>query len=494
MGVVADHARLRELRARVFRDELGVQDAEYRDVFSDAYSKNVLLLKDAEVIGAVRLAFGREQQEFYISYLFILPEHRKAALLRLLFGAVITLMTINGIEYVRADSADENLQMYLSLGCSIVGKQFTKYGFRCSWTPLVYRLGTKPDAERIVMNRVLHFFHDLESLRWSFSAAILTCKTVTDFDEVLSRLVALDRIPGSIPHLGDELPVLDAPWIQPVQHTQAHEIGGMCGQPHMGAAARTEWDPLAQPGAHTARTGVVLVRRDSPAVSLAACYSLLTARRLSIFNSWDDVAARPLDCASVLYCADPSDRSDPAFCSLLGRVRGPISGIVGGVDAASLSAHLLRSYFSFLGPLQLEQRLARIALIPVSTGTETDLWCDRRVCEALERGATHCVLIPEGTSREAISLFQSLLSSGESIGAAVRLVALAFSTVPNHCPVVIGDPSLRVAPPRPHTGAESSTSIPPRTAAAQDQFFFLRTHSSLANAESAAECNRAAAE
>jgi len=83
---------LRLFRSRVYGAELGIQENTYQDVFNDHLSKNIVLRDSGRLIGTVRLAFSRETQDFYISYLTVESDKRKQSHLGLLLGAFFLLM------------------------------------------------------------------------------------------------------------------------------------------------------------------------------------------------------------------------------------------------------------------------------------------------------------------------------------------------------------------------------------------------------------------
>src|SRR6185436_12531507 len=113
LAVESDFNELREFRAKIYGAELGIQEDTYQDVFHDYLSKNVVLRSSGRLVGAVRLAFSRESQEFYLSYLSIESTKRNRCNLRLLLGGVFFLMKTNNVRQVRADAADTNLAMYI---------------------------------------------------------------------------------------------------------------------------------------------------------------------------------------------------------------------------------------------------------------------------------------------------------------------------------------------------------------------------------------------
>ena len=98
-------------------------------------------------------------------------------------------MKANQLQTVRGDSADNNLEMYLSVGCRVVGPRFRKYGFNCEWTPLCYTLGTNPTAEKHLMDHAGKYL-GWEGTKWHFKPRLVLCEDLDSYRRELDKLIA----------------------------------------------------------------------------------------------------------------------------------------------------------------------------------------------------------------------------------------------------------------------------------------------------------------
>lgn len=469
-GMPSDFSELRQLRFQVFCRELGIQEENYQDVFTDWYSRNIVLIKNDQLIGGVRIAFSREHQEHYISYLVISREHRKLSLLRLLFGAVLMVMDLNGIKSIRADSADTNLPMYLAIGCRIIGPKFKKYGFSCDWTPLTYVLGTNANAERRTIDRVAAFFPNDEEVYWRFKPNIETCESQVAYRERLSELIRARRIPGTVPHLGESVPIFGVPWIKRPQKS-------LCSPPE---ASRRQDDldmgmKFGDLNDRVSKDHLIAARLGSPAADLARTYSVLTGKHLFLFSKWEEICDGRIPTANTVLLIFDSEDAPPRDRSLWRAMLSRSIGIAAASKLGDLSSLLLMSYFEFLGP---RSRVAETvgnqwrSLIVVSDNERSQaIRCARQVsCEVtrdpsnirvLALGNTHCILGQTETAPNVLGLLKTLLSSGFSIGSAVRFVNLAFASELIEPLVLIGDPNLRLTPDRPNWAYRSTENVDP---------------------------------
>lgn len=448
-----DFPGLRKLRIDVFRAELGIQDETYQDVFNDYYSKNLVLEKDGEAIGAVRLAFSRELQEYFVSYLVMRPAFRKLSLVRLLLGGVVALMRRNRIERVRLHASDENLGMYLAIGCRVAGPRFRKYGFNCVWTPLIYELGTNADSERSIGRKVATFFPRLADLDWRFSADIALCPNPATYRSQCASMMN-EAIGSKIPHLGTRPPVFRTSWVEPL-------VAAAIDSP--GCPAPQSANSVDHLNGCFNRRDPIIVRRDAEAFDIARTYSLLTGKHFIPIRSWKDV--RPEDFASadsVLLVLDLKDVHE-ANDVVDGVTRQVPAGIALASDPAALSSLMLKNYFEFIGPSMQSANSGRMhhprarpfIEVPVIRLLATDGRTSREIVAKFEpriaetRG--HCILAYERIPQHALQMLDSLLVSGFAIGAAVRFANLAYSEGSLAPFRLIGDPSLRVFPCVPRT-------------------------------------------
>src|SRR5215213_2662813 len=449
---------LRLFRSRVYEAELGIQENTYQDVFNDHLSKNIVLRDSGRLIGTVRLAFSRETQEFYISYLTVESDKRKQSHLGLLLGAFFLLMKANRLQTVRGDSADNNLGMYLSVGCRVVGPRFRKYGFTCEWTPLCYTLGTNATTEKRLMDHALKYL-GWEGTKWHFQPKLVLCTDLNSYCRELDKLIATRQIFDVIPHLGNSreaLSDLSSVWLD------APTVLGPGALP----AVVSNQDGLKFEDFNRSfnTRNVILVRRDSELSSLAKMYAMLSGKTLVLVDDWSAFDLEHSEqIGSVLLVAEPSEAKQ-AVGSLRTVLPNVTWGLATGEDAEAISWFLLKSYFRFTGPVQPGEALlshdpqssAKLIAVPLSDFVEV-----KGRCMALLAGdATHVVAIAPDCFDEAFLLLSCLCESGYPIGEAVRYVNAALRETGSIADGseeerlwFLGDPTLRLFPARPSTVA-----------------------------------------
>ena len=471
LGRPDDFAALRALREEVFCDELGIQERSYHDVISDWHSKNVTLLAGNRLIGAVRLAYMREWQEYYVSYLCLRKQHRKKALLRLLFGAVILLMRHNGIGSIRADSSDVNLPMYRAMGCVAIGSRFRKAGFVCEWTPMRYKLGVNAAAEQILAERAAGYFESgVENcLTWEFDAVFHLCDTMAGFQRSFDTLLEKNLIPGHVPHLSlsrqpAQLPC-DSAFVARLNMTDAssHEIDFQADDISVSPALLScsdqslKWrnERFSDLNSIISRKNLVMVLATSDAVPLARLYGILTCKHLIELESWNQ---SPQLCqqttSSLTAVVGPADAA-PTAAVLSALQRHCNVGLLTARDLPSLSSALLGSYFHFIGPTQCV-----IAVRPL----DRENWAaaigghDRALDPVLSDiahgpgrvsivlGPHHSVIVPVEACRAAVGAISASLRAGCTIGQSVRDAGVELGLDRDDEPMLlIGDPILRLS-------------------------------------------------
>jgi len=451
-----DFMALSDLRQTVFQHELRIQQETYCDVFHDDYSKNFVLERDGQIVGAVRLAFSRELQEYFVSYLVLLPALRNVSLLRLLVGAVILAMRRNGIQRVSLHASDENLQIYLGMGCRVDGPRFQKSGFACFWTPMIYQLGTNDAGENAVVNRVSAYFPDPAALDWKFTVRIeLHSDWASYQDSVCLRYDA--RIGASVPHIGTSSISLQNRWMEPcsVPPLEPCRIRSAIGE----GSSTNSFEHI---NCLFARRHPILARRGTKAHAIATIYSLLSGRYLQTIDRWDGN-----DCAAVLgatsaFAVLDSDESG-AFATthaMLGR-QLPV-GIAVAANPSRLSELLLRNYFDFIGPFAAERRDEDFSPSPYrptrveeslatrlcvgSRADFADIAANIEPLFASGRVRSHFIFGCADLPRNAIAMLDCLLASGFAIGAAICQVNLAYQAVLATPLMLVGDPALRLRP------------------------------------------------
>ena len=454
---------LRLFRSRVYEAELGIQENTYQDVFNDHLSKNLVLRDSGRLIGTVRLAFSRETQDFYISYLTVESDKRKQTHLGLLLGAFFLLMKANQLQTVRGDSADNNLEMYLSVGCRVVGPRFRKYGFNCEWTPLCYTLGTNPTAEKRLMHHAGKYL-GWEGTKWHFQPRLVLCEDLDSYRRELDKLIATREIFASIPHLARSREVssdLSSAWLDPPTILEPRDL----------PAVASDQDGLKFE--HFNRSfntrNLILVRRDSELSSPAKMYAMLSGKTLVPVDDW---AALDLDhseqIGSVLLVAEPSEIKQ-AVGSLRAALPNVAWGLATGKDAEAVSWFLLKSYFRFTGPVQPGEGLlspllsndpkssAKLIAVPIPDFVTANAAALSPCMDLIAGRPTHLVAIAPDCFEEAFLLLSSLCEAGYPIGEAVGYVnaavrdggPMADGSEEEERLWLLGDPTLRLFPSRP---------------------------------------------
>lgn len=436
-----DYSALRDFRRSVFRDELDIQEETYEDVFNDHFSKSILIEREGRLIGSVRFAFSREVQEFYISYLTVAPELRCTGISRALLGAVFVLMKANGVRVVRADAADNNLSMYLSVGCEIVGAPFRKYGFRVEWTPLRYRLGTNSDAEARLMAQVEHSLLSSGDLRWRYSINLRMCSGLFEYKGALLDLVAAKGITADVPH-----------YIHEDGHRRAFQGGwletsALAVQPgEQDQQLASAFMPLND---HFSREHLIVLRRQSRFADLAVMYSCLTRKRVVYLNSWSDPAPSNLKAAKSVLLVYAPDEIPQVLKSAIFRSNRYRLGVASGRDEEAASWFLLRNYFEFLRPRDMKDCANKRATFYGTYQMFEGLFFSGQN-DCFDGAESHAVLsasTDETVPQDAIELFVSLLKAGYTTGDAVRFASLCAKKRL----LIAGDPAVRFFPCRPET-------------------------------------------
>jgi|GEM_PF-3319016 len=453
---------LRLFRSRVYGAELGIQENTYQDVFNDHLSKNIVLRDSGRLIGTVRLAFSRETQDFYISYLTVESDKRKQSHLGLLLGAFFLLMKANQLQTVRGDSADNNLDMYLSVGCRVVGPRFRKYGFKCEWTPLCYTLGTNPMAEKRLMDHALKYL-DWEGTKWHFQPKLILCEDLDSYRRELDKLIATRQIFSLIPHLArsrEALPDLSCGWLD---EPTVLEPGHLPAVPSDQDGLKFE---------HFNRSfntrNLILVRRDSELSAPAKMYAMLSGKTLVLVDDWSALDLEHSEqIGSVLLVAEPSE-AQQAVRSLRAVLPNVAWGLATGKDVEAVSWFLLKSYFRFTGPVQPGEALlspllrndpqssAKLIAVPLRDFVAAKAAEISPCMDLLAGHSTHLAAIAPDCFDEAFLLLSYLCEAGYPIGEAVRHVNAAVRDdgatadgSEDERLWLLGDPTLRLFPSRP---------------------------------------------
>jgi hypothetical protein len=457
LASAAELDELRLFRARVYGAELGIQENTYQDVFNDHLSKNIVLRDSGRLIGTVRLAFSRETQEFYISYLTVESDKRKQSYLGLLLGAFFLLMMANQLQSVRGDSADNNLEMYLAAGCRVVGPRFRKYGFMCEWTPLRYTLGTNPMTEKRLIHHALKYL-GRDGTKWRFEPKVVLCEDLESYRTELDRLIATRQIFGLIPHLaksGAALSRLNSAWLDaPIALKPGHLPAVPSNQNGLGFE-------------HFNRSfnvkNLILVQRDSELSSLAKMYGMLSGKTLVLVDDWSDLAFEHPDQVGSVLLVVQSSEAQQAVASVRSLLPNIPWGLATGIDSEAVSWFLLKNYFRFVGPAQSAEVLlsddpktnAKLIASPLTGLEEVKTGAMSACIELLPGNASHLVVGAPNHFDEAFLLLSCLCESGYPVGEAVRYVNAAIRDAgptedsSDEQLWLFGDPTLRLFPSRP---------------------------------------------
>jgi hypothetical protein len=498
---------LRQFRARVFQAELGIQDGRYQDVFNDYFSKNILLRAGSKLVGAVRLAFSRETQNFYISYLAVEAYERNHSHVRLLLAAILYIMRRNGIHLVYGDATDENLPMYLSVGCRPVSQKFSKYGFNCEWTRIEYTLGANRFEDHLVEKVKPYLQH--EDLAWRYSPRIVVCSDMDEYRECLRELIHTKEIYGLIPHYDPSSyrtpEVVRCGLVGPAQVIRASNRSIPVLKNHYQEGFEFYNERFEN-------RNVILVGQNSPLLELAKTYGVLSGKRVVTVGHWEDfsIESEPPPDTLLLFLEDNEiSKVVNSLKQMLNKVKW---GIASGDSIEAISSLALKNYIQFLSPIRgrdvivsqergtadectsgetdhpfdfpqeegdpplrmLVKEPARQSVVssesqsdlPDCNGQSAKLICiltkedllpslqkersNRR--SSLNASASHLVIgrCNEGSEQEEGLLFLCLMRQGSSVGEAVWILNRAFAShrAPDDHYLLFGDPSLRFLPKR----------------------------------------------
>ncbi len=477
----SDFAALRSLRDAVFRDELGIQERSYHDVISDWHSKNIVLIAGERLIGAVRLAYIRELQEYYVSYLCLTEEYRRKAHLRLLFGALLLLMKRNEIRSIRADSSDANLNMYKAMGCVPVGAKFRKPGFVCEWTPMRYWLGVNAARERSLSERAAaHFERCAEGdLIWAFDTAFHICSSMSAYQTIFEDLLERGLIPGHVPHLTLSTRLVDLPHNEAfipepktievrsdkVEFMPEASTKSITGPSYLDDSTVALNSRFSHLNALIAASNLLIILVESEALGLARLYAILTNKHLVELNSWDELSqlCRPA-VVSATVVIGPTDLA-PSHTVLSAVLRSCAIGVLTAADLPALSSKILGSYFHFIGPTKCAVAVSKLdtgschavsgvhfALTPLMSGLVF-----RQELAIIVFGTYHLVIVPARTCRSALVRIAASLNAGCTIGQSVRLASAEIGY--NEPMMLIGDPTLRLVLVRSERNAEETQKL-----------------------------------
>lgn len=436
-----------DLRKRVFVDELKIQDKNYYDVFNDYFCKNLMVIENHQLVGAMRVAFDRYTQRFYASYFVTAAMKRNRTTGVLLVGGMLRIMEENGIQTLYADSRPEILKEYLNFGCQVIGEPYKKYGFSCEWIPIRYHLSECTPAGYWMQERACQFLSP-EQCQWKFPFKLILCSSIFEYETVLESLIATRKIFSTFPVLAnDKLPSslndsaltgLDSIEFESAQcwlKSQSDSIN---------SDGTSSFDRF---NTHISRRRILAVKSNSPLLVMAKCYAILTGKHLQVV---DDFSKLRIDeeTESVWVWMMETDFSVDEWDIIARQTQKVANGLQISQTAQECSINLLRNYLDFIQP-QTEPVVFSHGNLPVVGAGEYRHFATF--------GNSH-LIVRKGESSigsQEQSFCQELLENGFSFGDALKRLNLEFSSsICSGTFLLIGDPATHIM------GKESLGKVP----------------------------------
>lgn len=352
---------LQSLRYAVFVKELAIQSENYQDVFNDYYAKNIVLKVSGKIVGAIRMVFHRERQQFYLSYFLLHPSCRKLSYARLLIGAVFYVMRVNHIEVIFADAWDQVLPLYEKFGCVILGDKFYKHGFICAWTPMKYVLGKNPEFEEKSIAMGQKYLEEAGCL-WNIYPKIIVCQNLKEFKDCFNYLVKAKNIFHTLPFLleSQEKRLLEK--LQKITIADNSVLWSVYS-----ATLYLKLENIGNDFEYYNETfseeNIVFCQEESDLLVLAKCYAIITSKKLNLVKNWSDINV-PQKCKSVILFLE-NKFSNSEFYSWLRVTLKKVSwGIISGDSLTVISWMVLKNYLHYLYPVEgLELLLLPLSII-----------------------------------------------------------------------------------------------------------------------------------
>jgi predicted GNAT family N-acyltransferase len=343
LASASDLEEIVKLRKQVFVNELGVQDENYQDVFNDYFSKNLIVVQNQHLLGAIRVAFHRETQRFYISYVVLKSSKRNKTLGALLLGGMLRIMEENGIQTIYADSHKEVVNQNLKFGCEVIGPPFYKYGFACEWIPLRYCLSNTTSSGNWMLERARPFLSAIQC-RWDFPVHIVLCHNIHEYESCLYRLIATCQIFGTFPLLSTTKEPLFVEW----GSTHLVTAGAWCEQ--QPSSFEPEGKRLFEKlNSCVSNRHLLVTKRDSPLLPIAKCYAMLTGKRLQVVDDFSQLLVDE-ETQSIFALMTNCEQSPEDLGVLSQWAKMFALGIQISNMAEECSINLLRSYVYFTQP------------------------------------------------------------------------------------------------------------------------------------------------
>lgn len=476
LASASDFEEIVKLRKQVFVNELGVQDENYRDVFNDYFSKNLIVVQNQHLLGAIRVAFHRETQRFYISYLVLKSSKRNKTLGALLLGGMLRILEENGIQTIYADSHKEVVNQYFKFGCEVIGLPFYKYGFACEWIPLRYCLSNTTSSGNWMLERARPFLSAIQC-RWDFPVHIVLCRNIHEYESCLYRLIATCQIFGTFPLLSTTREPLFVEW------GSTHLVTAEAWCEQQPSSFEPEGKRLFEKlNSCVSNRHLLVTKRNSPLLPIAKCYAMLTGKRLQVVDDFSQLLVDE-ETQSIFALMTNCEQSPEDLGVLNQWAKMFALGIQISKMAQECSINLLRSYVYFTQPqtepivfysihssealgertaneirrhLNLKHqsdeinsisgsRQAAVALAATYERSVGSL-SDERLFASF-RNSHFIVRMGESVDEgRECSRLEALLYEGFSFGDAVRLLNDEFGNSLHDSPfLLLGDPALQIA-------------------------------------------------
>lgn len=149
-----EYADIKELRNRIFCNELKIQNTNFADPYNDHDSIVFYVENSKQKIASARIVFSKNEDHFYFSYFLISKKFRQKMTGIYLLGGLFYFLRCNRITEVCVHAHSDVIELYRKFGLEQISEPFFKEGFTCYWIKMRYRLGTNKKTEDYTINRV----------------------------------------------------------------------------------------------------------------------------------------------------------------------------------------------------------------------------------------------------------------------------------------------------------------------------------------------------
>jgi len=304
------------------------------------------------MIGGVRLAFFRETQKFYISYLMLKPAYRKQLYGTFLMGSIFYLMQLNNIKIIYADALPGLLELYLKFGCEKIGEKYFKYGFDCPWTPVRYILGTNPQFEELLISKVKRFLNPDEGM-WNFRPKIALCSNMTQYETCLNDLIQTRCFHEILPHYCQDAGIIPKSKLSNLVHAEdilyRHDLKDSLSTP--GEDKKIDHSlHFEYFNQNFSGKNIIVARQNSPIVSLAKCYAMLTGKKLFLVEDWKNLPGLT-ERNSVLLFPEDNECTYDWYEQMRTRLKDMKWGIISGASLEVVSWMVIKNILYYIEPV-----------------------------------------------------------------------------------------------------------------------------------------------